>query len=225
MTGLVPLLVRVGPLALGAACSPAVLLVQMLVLTRGPARLARAWLFTLGTLVMTVVWMTLGIVAFSAAHGSSPSPAARTTQGVVHLLGAALLLALAVKNFYVPDGEVAPEKTGADDAQPHYGKAFLLGVGIMAANVTTVVLLLPATHDVAVSRAATSAKAVACGVLALAAVLPALLPPLLVALGGSAGRRRLDLTADWMHRHQHRINAVVCVAFAAYLAATGVGKL
>jgi hypothetical protein len=78
---------------------------------------------------------------------------------------------------------------------------------------------------VAVSRAATSAKAVACVVLALAAVLPALLPPLLVALGGSAGRRRLDQTADWMHRHQHRINAVVCVAFAAYLAATGVGKL
>ena len=225
MTGLLPLLARVGPLAVGAACSPAVLLVQMLVLTRGPARMARAWLFTLGTFAMTVVWMVLGIVAFSAAHHSGPSPAARTTSGVVHLLGAGLLLALAVKNFYLPDGEVAPEKTGSDDDRPNYAKAFLLGIGIMAANVTTVVLLIPATHDVAVSRAESSAKVVACAVVALFAVLPALLPPLLVALGGDAGRRRLDHTAEWMHQHQHRINAVICVAFAVYLAATGIGKV
>lgn len=226
MNGLSPLLVRVGPLAVGAACSPAVLLVQMLVLTRGTARLARAWLFTLGTLVMTVVWMTLGLVAFHAtSQRAAPSPEARTTSAVVHLVAAALLLAMAVKNVYTPESEVAPEKTGAEDATPHYGKAFVLGVGIMAANVTTVVLLLPATHAISVSRAGTAAQAVACAVLALAAVAPALLPPLFVTLGGDAGRRRLDRTADFLHEHQHRINAVVCVAFALYLAATGVLKL
>ncbi|MFM7064004.1 MAG: GAP family protein [Actinomycetes bacterium] len=225
MTGLLPLLARVGPLAAGAACSPAVLIVQMLVLTKGPARLARAWLFTLGNLVMAVMWMTIGIVAFSAAHPGGPSPAARTTTGVVHLVGAALLLALAAKNFYMPDGDVAPDKTGADDDTAHYGKAFLLGVGIMAANLTTVVLLVPATHDIAVSRATGTAKLVACAVLAVAAILPALRPPLLVTVGGDGGRRRLDQEAGWMNRHQHRINAVVCVAFAVYLAATGIGKI
>ncbi len=226
MNGLGPLLVRVGPLAVGAACSPAVLLVQMLVLTRGTARVARAWLFTLGTLTMTAVWMTLGIVAFQATgRRAAPSPEARTTSAVIHLVAAALLLAMAVKSFYTPEGEVAPERTGSEDATPHYGKAFVLGIGIMAANVTTVVLLLPATHAITVSRAGTGAQAVACAVLALAAVAPALLPPLFVTLGGEAGRRRLDRTAEFLHLHQHRINAVVCVAFAAYLGATGALKL
>ena len=226
MTGLVPLLVRVGPLALGAACSPTILLVQMLVLTHGTARVARAWLYTLGALMMTGVWMAFGIVAFkAAAHHAAPSPEARATSAVVHLVAAALLLAMALKNFYAPDGEVAQDKVSADDEQPHYAKAFLLGIGLMASNLTTVVLLLPATHEVAVSRADLTAKAVVCAVLALAAVLPALLPPLVVTLGGEGGRRKLDQLADWMHEHQHRISAVVCVLFAVYLAATGISKL
>ena len=226
MTGLVPLLVRVGPLALGAAVSPTLLLVQMLVLTRGPARLARAWLYTLGAFLMTAVWMAVGIAAFStAAHHAAPSAAARTTSGIVHVLAAGLLLMLAVKNFYVPEGEVAPDKVQPDDAAPHYLKALLLGVGLMASNITTVVLLLPATHEVATSRAALSAKAAACAVLAVAAVLPALLPPLLVTLGGSKGRAALDRLAGFMARHQHRIGAVVCVAFALYLGISGWAKL
>jgi len=226
VTGLVPLLIRVGPLALGAACSPTILLVQMLVLTHGTARLARAWLYTLGAFVMTGVWMAFGIVAFNAAaHRSAPSPEARATSAVIHLVAAALLLALALKNFYAPDSEVADDKVGTDDEQAHYGKAFLLGIGLMASNLTTVVLLLPATHDVAVSRADLAAKAVVCTVLALAAILPALLPPLLVTVGGEGGRRKLDQLAAWMHEHQHRISAVVCVLFAVYLAATGIAKL
>ncbi|MFM7062495.1 MAG: GAP family protein [Actinomycetes bacterium] len=226
MNGLAPLMVRVGPLALGAACSPAVLLVQMMVLTRGTARVARAWLYALGTLTMTAVWMACGILAFQATgQRPAPSPEARTTSAVVHLVGAALLLALALRNFYTPESEVSEDKVGADEAAPHYLKAFVLGIGIMAANVTTVVLLLPATHTVAASRAEVPAKALACAVLAVAAAAPALLPPLLVALGGPAGRRRLDRTAAWMQQHQHRINAVVCVAFAAYLGTTGALKL
>jgi hypothetical protein len=226
VNGLVPLLIRVGPLALGAACSPTILLVQMLVLTHGTARVARAWLYMLGALVMTCVWMAFGIVAFNAAaQRAAPSPEARATSAVIHLVAAALLLALALKNFYVPDSEVRDDKVGTDDERPHYGKAFLLGIGLMASNLTTVVLLLPATHDVAVSRADFAAKAVACSVLAIAAILPALLPPLLVTLGGEGGRRKLDQFAAWMHEHQHRISAVVCVLFAVYLAATGMAKL
>jgi hypothetical protein len=125
----------------------------------------------------------------------------------------------------VPDGELAQEKVGAEDGRPHYAKAFFLGIGLMAGNLTTVVLLMPATHEVAVSRADLAAKVVACTVLALAAVLPALLPPLLVTLGGDGGRRKLDQLADWMHEHQHRISGVVCLLFAAYLAATGIAKI
>lgn len=226
MNGLSPLLLRVGPLALGAAISPVVLLCQMLVLTSGTARVARAWCFAAGTLASTAVWMTVGYFAFHGAAQSSPrAPQQANTSGVVHLVIAALFLVLAVKNFSQPEKDVDPHAADSTGDSPGFVKAFLFGVVIMAGNVTTFALLLPAMHDVATSRSSTVAVTVACALLALGATAPATVPPLVVTLGGDRGRNDLDRLAGSMHRHRNKINAVVCLAFALYLGVTGLTRL
>ena len=77
---LVPLMLRVLPLALGAALSPIILALQMLTLTSGTRRQLRAWLVALGAAVACGGWVVVGLLVVNRmphpAHGPDPTAGA-----------------------------------------------------------------------------------------------------------------------------------------------------
>src|ERR1700733_7744995 len=66
------LLASVLPLALGAAISPTLLALQLLVLAGPTRRLARAWSLTAGSAVVLALYAVAGAPVLRQIHGKSP---------------------------------------------------------------------------------------------------------------------------------------------------------
>lgn len=225
-TSLAELLRSVLPLALGAAVSPVILLLQMVTLTTGTSRLARAWLVAAGAALALAGWGLAGWLLVNRLPTPRVGPDA--TAAAVDLTLALVLVALGIRAV-VGRHDPAPAPAAADDdaasAPPRLLTAFGLGVAAMASNVTTIVLFLPAVRDIARAEVATLDTVVALVVLFAVTLAPALLPVLAVSLGGAAGRRVLDRVGEFARVHHAAIAAVVSFAFAVYLGLKGLQRL
>ena len=222
---LVPLMLRVLPLALGAALSPIILALQMLTLTSGTRRQLRAWLVALGAAVACGGWVVVGLLVVNRmphpAHGPDP------TSGAARIALALLLVSLGAKALYHrnPDAPPAQAVDASEDGSAHLLRAVLLGFAAMLSNVSSLVLFLPALHEITHARTDDMAKSIVLGVLILITLLPALVPPLAAAIGGVDARRALDRLSAVIAAHHTTINATICFVFATYLVATGVTRL
>lgn len=224
-TSLAELLRSVLPLALGAAVSPVILLLQMVTLTTGTSRLARAWLVAAGAALALAGWGLAGWLLVNRLPTPRVGPDA--TAAAVDLTLALVLVALGIRAV-VGRHDPAPAPAAADhaaSAPPRLFTAFGLGVAAMASNVTTIVLFLPAVRDIARAEVATLDTVVALVVLFAVTLAPALLPVLAVSLGGAAGRRVLDRVGEFARVHHAAIAAVVSFAFAVYLGLKGLQRL
>jgi len=100
-----------------------------------------------------------------------------------------------------------------------------LGIALMAGNLTSLVLYLPALQDLA--RAGLPAATLAGLVLAVSLVTlaPSLLPPLALLSTGAWGRSRLEQLCRWTLAHQGLINGGLCLVFGIYLSWSGLARL
>ena len=226
-TSLSELLAKVLPLALGAAVSPVILLLQMVTLTSGQDRLRRAWMVAAGATVALLGWGLAGWLLVNRLPTPRTGPDA--TAAAVDLTLALVLVALGIRSLVqrheaagTTDPPAAPAPAGSD---AHLGASFGLGLAAMASNVTTIVLFLPAVRDIARASVSTAATAVALVVLIGITLTPALAPVLAVSMGGAAGRRMLDRLGAFTQAHHATIAAVVSFGFALYLGLTGLGRL
>jgi hypothetical protein len=178
------------PLALGAAISPTTLALQLFVLSRKTAPLARAWAIAAG---YTVVLLAMMVIAFA--------------------VGLAGLGVLALRR---PPKQRKQEPEGGD---PKLGRFFAIGLALMATNLTTAALYLPAMHDVGDAGASAPGVALAALVVIAITLFPAVAPPLAVTLLGDRARAALDALSGFCARHSRAINASVCFGFAIFLAA------
>ena len=214
------------PLALGAAVSPVILLLQMVTLTTGTSRLARAWLVAAGAALALAGWGLAGWLLVNRLPTPRVGPDA--TAAAVDLTLALVLVALGIRAVVGRHDPAPAPAAAADDAAsapPRLLTAFGLGVAAMASNVTTIVLFLPAVRDIARAEVATLDTVVALVVLFAVTLAPALLPVLAVSLGGAAGRRVLDRVGEFARVHHAAIAAVVSFAFAVYLGLKGLQRL
>ena len=101
----------------------------------------------------------------------------------------------------------------------------MLGLGAMVSNVTSLVLFLPAVHDISHARVTDTDKSIALVVLIVVTLLAAIIPPLAASIGGAPARRGLDRVSVLIAAHHRAINATICFGFALFLAATGVARL
>lgn len=213
---------RMLPLACGAAVSPLLLLGQLALLTALGSRaqaLRRSLAFLLGTLSVVLLWtFAAGWIAQRLPlHQSGADPVAAAVQ----LMLALALVALALQTLRRPAPAAAlerPIKTGllAPLSQ---------GAGLMAVNVTSLVLFLPAAQDVGRSGLSWGDRLGAWLGLDLITLVPIWLPPLLVLLSGEAGARSLERLGDWVARHRRAIDTSVAAGFALLLALRGLGEL
>lgn len=236
---------RLLPLALGAAISPVLLLGQLAQLCRSGSLaqgLHRSGAYLLGALLVVLGWGEAGGWIASRlpprlAEGPDPMAA------VVQLLLGLVLASLALRILLFSRGDHSRELIkegwlGSADAQllgNPPGRAprarddllppLLQGLGLMAVNLSSLLLFLSAAQDVARSAVPAGVKLLACLVLDGFTLLPVWLPPALLLLSGQRGRRQLDRLGNWVDVHRHALEAAVTAAFGAFLIWRGLGDL
>ncbi|MEA5424229.1 GAP family protein [Synechococcus sp. CCY9202] len=215
------LLVEILPLALGAAVSPLVLILQVMLLGRSTQGLGPSWGFAAGASLVVAGWTLAGLLLGHALPPRTPGP--DPVAAVVHLVLALLLLTLGLA---IQQGRlVHASVVGAEGAPLSVRRGLLIGTGSMATNLTSLVLFLPALQDLARAQPSLPTEVLLVGLMALITLLPALAPPALVWLWGAPGRRTLERLAPWMAQHQRRIQALLCFGFAGFLALKGISGL
>ncbi len=200
------------PLAAGAAISPTTLALQLFVLSRKTAPLARSWAIAAGYAAVLLVEMALAF-AFAASTGSG---APSRPEAWVKLGFAAGLACLGVVALRRPPKRREPKP---ETGEPTLGRYLAVGVALMATNVTTAALYLPAMHHVGASDVGPVGTALAALLVLAITLIPAVAPPLAVTLLGDQARAALDRLSELSARHSRAINAGVCFGFAAFLAA------
>ena len=210
------LLSKVIALSLGAAISPTVLALELLILS-GKRSKARASMFLLGLLLVFGVITAVGLLL---SHTTSSSPAQVSITKTVDVITGSLLLLLALGTILrsFVHNSVAPVGGETKDAKtPGLTSAFLLGLAIMVTNFSTILLYIPAMRSISASDISTSDKAVAVAIAFLIAA-----APILFIYGFAVGFPKiatppLNKLRGSIDRHQRVIGIVIEVIFGAYL--------
>lgn len=215
-----PTLAEVLPLALGAAISPVLVLLQVATLASGRHALVRSFCVLGGTAAVTAAVMAVVVVADHATSGGVGAGDV-VVKGWIEVVLGIVLAAGGVRILLAPrdaDSSVPPP---AGDERVHAVRSVLLGVAAMVTNVTTIVLLVPATHRSWTAPLPTGQRVLLLAVVALVTLLPASLPPLAVVALGRRGPTVLAALSGTLHRHQRIITAIVALGFAAVFLVTG----
>jgi Sap, sulfolipid-1-addressing protein len=219
------LLAAVVPLALGAAVSPTLLALQLLVLTGQVHRLVRAWALAAGSALVLAGFMVLCATALARLQ---PHHAHRSTSGaVVSFVAAALLVGLAVRSRRAKPTPGEQHGTSTAERLRTASTGWFVGAGAvgMVVNFSTLVLVLPAVHEITRSSAGTAAQVVTGVVLFVTTLLPVLVPVLAVSVLGRRADGALEAAHAWLGRNGRRIATVSEVVFAAYLVTRGIAEL
>jgi hypothetical protein len=129
------LLREVIPLALAAAISPVVYLLQLNTLT-GQRPIARGATLTAGAAIVLIVVSTIGVLVGDTGFSTND-----TLKAAINIAFGALLIAVGLRALLRPPKPKAPK---ADPKPPSVGRSFLAGAGGMASNLTTFALYTPA---------------------------------------------------------------------------------
>ena len=218
------LLSHVLPLAVGAAISPTVLAVALMILSSPRRPVARGTAFVGGVLAVLAALSILGLRL--PQHVRRPSPLRLEITRTVDLVVGVLLLLLAaatVLRMLVTDRAAPADAGGAGpgDTSGHQreglGSAALLGAAMMIGNFSTILLYLPAMHEIARSHASDADKAVALVLAVAITSLPATLPLVVRVAAPGPAARTFTSAHGWVSRHSNKVALVVEIVFGVWL--------
>jgi len=216
------LLASVLPLAVGAAISPTLLALQLLVLTGATKPRARAWALAAGAALVLAAFSILGLTVLNRLHPDRHGHAS-LRDAVIMFLAAGLLAALAVRSLL-------ERPTAAEQHTQHTAgrlerapTPWFVGVGAlgMVVNFSTLVLFLPALREITRSQTDLVVRSVTFAILFLVTLLPVLAPVVLVTVLGSRADRGLAATRGFVTRNSRRIGIGIEAVFAVYLVLKG----
>ncbi len=220
------LVVSVLPLAIGAAVSPTLLALQLLVLTGSTHPVSRAWALAGGAAVVLAVFSLLGVTVLNRLHPSEPHR--HSVHGaVIMFLCGGLLAVLAVRSVLKRPTPAEQHKTRTAGRLQNAPTGWFLGVGAigMVVNFSTLVLFLPALHEITRSSVGITGRVMVFVLLYLITLVPVLVPVGLVTVLGDRAQPLLESTHTFVTRHARMIGIVIEVVFAVYLVIRGVGEL
>ncbi len=218
------LLASVLPLAVGAAISPTLLALQLLVLS-GANPLPRAWALALGSALVLAAFSVLGLTVLDHLH---PAHHHGSLRDAIIMFGAGALMGALAARSLLKRPTPAEQHTSRTAARLESAPtAWFVGVGAvgMVVNFSTLVLFLPALHEIARSSTVLGDRVAAFTVLYVITLLPVLLPVGLVTVLGSRAAPALDATHRWVARHSRQIGIAIELVFAVYLIGRGFGEL
>lgn len=213
------------PLALGAAVSPGLLAIVLLILSSENRPKARAWSYLLGVVTVIVVFTLVGMVtlrAFVEAFGTTST----SWSVAVKVAVALVLLVLGWRCLRLPGARSA-------DAQPwlvsRLGAAgppafYVLGVATMLTNWSTLLLYLSALEVIRTAAASPALTLSASGVVLLVTLGPLLVPVFAVTIVGHRSDQMLARMGQFASRHSDRIIAGIYFVLAVLIAASALAE-
>ncbi len=215
--------VQLLPLALGAAVSPALLVVQLAILTGDARALKRSWSLAAGRMVSLAVITVGGTSLLALLPDFGKGLRASTGAAVIMGIAGVVLILLAVRE--AQRGPRAPRTQGQRrvdrliDAPPL--SLFAFGAAWMLVNASTLALYIPGLHVVSRAQVSWAARSVALLFLFLFASAAALAPPLAVSLFGDSVRPRLSRLQTWFERNGHLVSIAITGVFGLALLGFG----
>jgi hypothetical protein len=218
----VELLIKVVPLAMGAAFTPSLFALQIIT-TSSPKWRSRSLAFALGSASAFLLACALLFFGFTQiSHHSASQP--DILGGVIWLVMAAVLLGVAIWLFR-PHGElttIVEEKLTAriDRANiwTFFGVAFVLSIK----DITSFALIVPALHETAASNVNILFQLLTSLFVFALALIPVILPPLWRTLMPRNATRDLAVIYRFTMDNQFRIVGVVAALFCVYCLAMGI---
>ena len=212
------LLTRVLPFALGAAISPTVWAVELLILTGANRPRARAWAYVAGFAIvlagLIVLFTTVLRTLITSASGG-PSPWARG----LDIAAALVLIALAIR-------QLIPRRTVGEQHHSRVmehlesgGPVTYLAIGMvmMLSDASTIILLIPGAHAIADLSDPDPVRLAAAALLYVIVLIPLVIPVGALSLVGHRADALLSRVNAWVTAHQRLINAAVAVLIAIFL--------
>ena len=207
---------QVIPLALAAAISPVLFLLQLNTLT-GARPIARGSALTAGAATVLIVGSTIGV-----ALGGTGFSTRDTLQATINIAFGALLAAVGLRALLRPP---TPKPSEPDPKPKSVGRSFLAGAGGMASNVTTFALYIPALSLIAGSGLPLGQQGIAALVILVITLSVAWVPLLLAVVVPSASRSLLPALGDWMAANNRWIQVALGLGFGIVLFAKGLAAL
>ncbi len=219
------LLAIVVPLALGAAISPTLFALEVLILSGRRHPVARAWALSGGAAAVLIAFSVLGLTLLrnlhSGHHNRSPTDAS------IELAAGALLLLLAARALYSRKTAAESHNDRAQGRLADTPTILFVGVGAlgMLVNFSTLLLFLPALHEISRSPVSLAGKGAAWLLLVMITLLPVLIPVTLVVMLGRRASPLLDRLNTFVANHSRQITITIEVLFAAVLIWKGIAEL
>lgn len=217
------------PLALGAAVSPLLMVGEILCLTQPRSGLRQGWLFVAGNALVLLLWLLIALLLGQALPLRQAGSDA--ISGCLHVALGLVLVTLATQLLLHPAALRGP---GSDPALEHRTeestqrkplRSFVIGLLMMAENMSTLVLFLPAVTDIARADQPAGIAGLELALVSLITLSPSLAPALLASVGGRRGRRLLDRLDRWLQPRKHLLALGVSLAMGGYMLGSGVMRL
>ena len=216
------LILRITPLGIGAALTPSLLCLQILMSSNTPwkARSLAVFLGSALAFAIAVTALTLGFASLPKPHsGSDPV-------GGLLWLGVGVILACASVYLFVPHPELRARVE--QSLTRRIGKAktitfFALAFALSIKDVSSFALLLPAVRDISSAEIDVFYQGIALIVLYVLALSPVIVPPLWRLVRGAKATASLGRLYRFTMDHQVEILATVFAIFAVYCTVIGVG--
>jgi hypothetical protein len=217
------LFIKVLPLALASAVSPASLAVSLLILGGKNHPRTKAFAYLLGGAVVAAALTALGLLL---AGGAAPSTNSHEHAVIDTTLGSVLVIlgvaALAIK----------PSKNGSPlsrlDSQPErrqIATCGLMGLLAMGLNVSSQVPFLAAVREVGRAAVSFDVKAIALGVAWVLLLLPMILPLVFYLFAPQAAARILTPVSVVATKYGRYLVAAICLVIGAVFVHNGIKGL
>lgn len=200
------MLVDITPYVLGAMISPVVLAVSVVLLAQKQKPLLQSGIFFLGGLLAAI---PVGALVFYAAHARTQASRPTLTDTAIHLVIGLVLLYLAIRAWRKPTTK--QHKVGT---KVHYGRDFVLGMVLVASDITSLIMFVPA--GLVLQTAPGDVRLAGLALLIMALTMAMWLPLLIVILLGERGKRLLAKASSFMSKHGQQVTAVIVGAIAVF---------
>lgn len=235
-------LLKLLPLAFGAAISPIPFTIIVLILTQRDRPLRHSIAFAAGELLPLLAISVPAMITSRAIVklGSSPGDKWSAYFDIACGLALAFLAVFTTLRhsakksgeLETDDGEADDGETGEVGAGEEPGAAkkgalryILMGLAAMLTNFSTIVIFIPAVKVIAEAGLPSTEKVMALVILLTITLSLTIVPITIYALAPERAAKILLPVGNWFKAHSHTISLVLMVVFSVYLLVKGIRRL
>lgn len=221
------LLTTILPLAFGAAVSPTVLLGIILVLSITKRPKLNGIAFYIGSIILLLIVVALGIILGKGAEIASGKPPSLTS-AYFDVILAILLILLGIRKIVKEDKGLDKSRFKGDkplSAGKSFVESLLFGLGLFVINFTTTLLVFAAGKDIGLSPAPLVDKLLVIIILTIITLIVVEIPLLVYLLLPKTANKLLEPVNIWMQKNGKYLMAAILFIFGIYLLVKGAGVL